>query len=170
MSDNLDRSGHLVAGTFVAGLTDAERDDLLHVGVERSFPRGSNLMFQGEPDDRVMVLLGGRVKVSRTDEHGHDLLLSIRDPGDVLGELAYIGGGDRVATVTALERVTASVIPAGVFRRHLETTPGVAVVLLEIVARRFRAATLERLQLGTLDTMARLSARIIELVERYGEV
>jgi CRP/FNR family cyclic AMP-dependent transcriptional regulator len=43
------------------------------------------------------------------------------------------------------------------------------VVLLEIVARRFRAATEQRSQLGTLDTMGRLAARILELAERYGE-
>jgi CRP/FNR family transcriptional regulator, cyclic AMP receptor protein len=42
-------------------------------------------------------------------------------------------------------------------------------VLLEIVARRFRAATEQRAQLGTLDTMGRLAARILDLAERYGE-
>ena len=126
-------------------------------------------MYQGEPDDRVVLLLAGRVKASRADGQGHDLLLSIRDPGDIVGELAFIGGGERVATVSALEPVTACVIPAGAFRAHLEATPRVAFVLLEVVARRFRLSTLERLQLGTLDTMGRLAARIVELAGRYGE-
>jgi CRP-like cAMP-binding protein len=125
-------------------------------------------MFQNEPDDRIMVLLDGRVKVTRTDEHGRDLLLSIRDPGDVLGELAFIDGQSRVASVTALDPAQALVMPAAIFRRHLETTPRVAVVLLEIVAHRFRDATVQRSQLGTLDTMARLATRIVELAERYG--
>lgn len=44
-----------------------------------------------------------------------------------------------------------------------------ALALLEVVARRFRQATLERLQLGTLDTMGRLAARLVALVDRYGE-
>jgi CRP-like cAMP-binding protein len=106
--------------------------------------------------------------VTRTDEHGRDLLLSIRDPGDVLGELAFIDGQSRVASVTSLDQVRALVMPAALFRRHLETTPRVAVVLLEIVARRFRDSTVQRSQLGTLDTMARLATRIVELAERYG--
>jgi CRP/FNR family cyclic AMP-dependent transcriptional regulator len=161
--------GELTAGTFFASLNDVERGSLLAIGVERAFPRGAVLMFQGDPDDRVMILLGGRVKVARTDEHGHDLMLSIRDPGDVLGELAFIDGGPRVATVSALESAQALVMPTAIFRRHLEATPRVAVVLLEIVARRFRAATEQRSQLGTLDTMGRLAARILELAERYGE-
>ena len=158
------------AGTFLADLTADERDALQEIGVTRSFPRGSVLMFQNEPDDRIMMVLEGRVKVTRTDEHGRDLLLSIRDPGDVLGELAFIDGQSRVASVTSLDPVRALVMPAAIFRRHLETTPRVAVVLLEIVARRFRDATVQRSQLGTLDTMARLATRIVELAERYGVV
>jgi CRP/FNR family transcriptional regulator, cyclic AMP receptor protein len=169
MNPTRQADGELTAGTFFAGLDAVERESLLARGVKRDFPRGAVLMFQEDPDDRVIVILGGRVKVVRIDEHGHDLMLSIRDPGDVLGELAFIDGGPRVATVSALESTQALVMPAEIFRRHLETTPRVAVVLLEIVARRFRAATEQRAQLGTLDTMGRLAARILDLAERYGE-
>jgi CRP-like cAMP-binding protein len=110
------------------------------------------------------------VKVTRTDQDGHELLLSIRDAGDVLGELSFIDGQPRIATVTALEAVEALVTPAQTFRRHLETTPRVAVVLLETVARRFRESTIKRSQFGSSDTLARLASRIVELAGRYGEV
>ena len=141
----------------------------MQLGVRRSFPRGAMLMFQNEPDERLMLLLGGRVKVTRVEQDGHELLLSVRDPGDVLGELAFIDGQPRIATVTTLEPVAALVMPARTFRLHLEATPRVAVVLLEVVARRFRETTLKRSQFAALDTMGRLAARIVELAERYGE-
>jgi CRP/FNR family transcriptional regulator, cyclic AMP receptor protein len=156
-------------GTFLAKLDDAEREALLALGIVRTFPRGAALMFQGEREDRTTMLLEGRVKVTRIDEHGHEALLSIRDPGDLLGELAFIDGDVRVATVVALEPVRALVASARDLRRHLETTPRVAVVLLEIVAGRFRDSTIKRSQFGTADTMGRLAARILELAERYGE-
>jgi CRP-like cAMP-binding protein len=159
----------VVDGTFLARLTAPQRADLERIGVIRDFPAGSALMFQLEPDDRVMVLLRGRVKVTRIEHDGRELLLSIRDPGDLLGELAFIGNQPRVATVTALEPVRALVVPAGAFRDHLTTTPQLAVVLLEIVARRFYDTTVQRSHFGALDTMGRLAARILELAERYGE-
>jgi CRP-like cAMP-binding protein len=162
-------SGGLVEGTFLAQLTPSEQAGLAGIGVTRDFPAGSALIFQGEADDRVMVLLTGRVKVSRIEPDGRELLLSIRDPGDLLGELAFIGSRPRVATVTAVEPVRATVIPAGVLRQHLETAPHLAVVLLEIMARRFHDATIQRSHFGALDTMGRLAARIIELADRYGE-
>ncbi len=161
--------GGLVPGTFLERLTEAERESLQAIGQRRRFPRGGVLMFQGEPDDRVMALLSGRVKVTRLESEGKEVMLSIRDPGDLLGELAFIDGEPRVATVTALEPVEALVMLGRVLRRHLETTPRVAVVLLEIVTRRFRESTLTRAQFGASDTMGRLASRIVELAERYGE-
>jgi CRP/FNR family cyclic AMP-dependent transcriptional regulator len=159
----------LVPETFLAELEEAEREPLYQLGVKRSFPPGSMLMFQGEPDERVMLLLAGRVKVSRVDQDGREVLLSIRDPGDVLGEVAFIDGQPRIANVAALEAVEAIVAPANALRRHLETTPRAAVVLLEIVTRRLRETTVKRSQFGASDTMGRLAARILELAQRYGE-
>jgi len=159
----------LASGTFLASLNSDEREALNGLGLRRSFPRGTVLMFQNEPDGRVMLLLAGRVKVTRLDHDGHEILLSIRDPGDVLGELALIDGLPHVATVTALEPVEALVTTAETFRHHLESTPRVAVALLEVVSRRFRETTLKRSQFSASDTMGRLAARIVELAERYGE-
>ncbi len=156
-------------GTFLALLDQPEREALDGLGVRRSFPRGALLMFQQEPGERVMILLSGRVKVAQVDEEGRELLLSIRDAGDVLGELAFIDHQPRLASVTALEPVSALVIPASAFRAHLERTPRVAVALLEVIARRFRETTIKRSQFAASDTLGRLAARIVELAERYGQ-
>jgi CRP/FNR family cyclic AMP-dependent transcriptional regulator len=134
-----------------------------------TFPSGSVLMYEGEPSDRVMILLAGQVKTTVVDAGGHETLLSIRDPGDVLGELASIDGEPRSATVTALGPVHALSISATAFRAHLETTPRVAVALLQVVARRFRESTLMSSQLTASDTIGRLAARLLELADRYGE-
>lgn len=157
-----------VPGTFFAQLADGERQGLLGLGVQRRFPSGTILMFEHEPDERVMLLLAGRVKVTAIGHDLREILLSLRDPGDVLGELAFIDGQPRAATVSALEPVEALVMPGQLFRTYLETTPRVAVVLLEIVARRFRDATAKRLQYAASDTMGRLAARLVELADRYG--
>jgi CRP/FNR family cyclic AMP-dependent transcriptional regulator len=158
----------VVAGSFVALLDEAEREALYRLGIRRVFPRGALLMFEQEPGERVMILLAGRVKISRVGEDGREVLLGLRDPGDVLGELAFIDGNPRIASATALEEVEAVVMPASTFRAHLESTPRVAVVLLEVVTQRVRDATVKLSQAGASDVIGRLAARIVELAERYG--
>ena len=157
-----------VSGTFLSLLDDVERAALLELGTHRGFPRGAVLMYEGEPGERVMILEEGRVKVTRIEPGGHETMLSIRDPGDVVGEVSLIDERPRLATVTALERVRALVIASSVFRAHLERTPRVAVALLEVEMRRFRETTLKRSQFAASDTIGRLAARIVELSERYG--
>lgn len=158
----------LVPGTFLTVLDEGERAALAGLGIVRPFPRGALLMFEHEPSERVMILLSGRVKVSRLNDDGHELLLSIRDPGDVLGELGFIDGEPRIASVAALEPVSALVVSSAAFRAHLERAPRVAVALLEVVIRRFRETTVKRSQSSAADTMGRVAARILELCERYG--
>jgi CRP/FNR family transcriptional regulator, cyclic AMP receptor protein len=161
-------AANIAAGTFLALLDRTERDALDDLGVVQAFPRASLLMFEGEPGERVMVLLAGRVKVSRVDHDGRELILSIRDPGDVLGELAFIDGNPRLASVSALEPVKVLVISSRLFRAHLERTPRVAVALLQVITRRFRETTDKRAQFAESDTLGRLAERIVELAERYG--
>lgn len=162
-------SGAPAPGTFLDLLTDAEREALTAIGRERAFPRGTVLMYQDEPADRVVILLEGRVKVTRLEGDGRESLLSIRDPGDLLGELSFVNGHPRLATVSTIEPVRALVTTAEELRRHLERTPRVAVVLLEALVSRFRESTLKRSQFANSDTLGRLAARIVELAERYGE-
>lgn len=158
----------IVSGTFLALLDDAERAALSGLGTPREFPRGAILMYEGEPGERVMILESGRVKVTRIEAGGHEAMLSIRDPGDVVGELSLIDERPRLASVTALEPVRVLVIASTLFRAHLERTPRVAVALLEVETLRFRETTLKRSQFAASDTVGRLAARIVELSERYG--
>ena len=157
-----------IPGTFISLLDTTEREALLELGTYRGFPRGSVLMYEGEPGERVMILEEGRVKVTKIEPGGHEMMLSIRDPGDVIGEMSLIGEYLRLATVTALEPVRALVVASSVFRGHLERTPRVAVALLEVEMRRLRETTLKRSQFAASDTLGRLAARIVELTERYG--
>ena len=157
-----------VPGTFLSLLDGTERGALLELGTHRGFPRGSVLMYEGEPGERVMILEEGRVKVARIEPGGHETMLSIRDPGDVIGEMSLIDELPRLATVTALEPVRALVVASSVFRRHLERAPRVAVALLEVEMRRLRETTLKRSQFAASDTIGRLAGRIVELSERYG--
>lgn len=162
------RSTTALPGTFLASLTASERADLERLAVRRRFPTGAVMMFEHEPGERVMILVRGRVKISSIRDDGRELMYNIRDPGDVLGELSVVDDEPRVATISALDPVEALVISADTFRAHLETTPRLAVMLLETITRRFRETTRMRSQFATSDTMGRVAARIVELAERHG--
>ena len=126
-------------------------------------------MHQGEPGDRVLILLAGHVKASSNDSHGREMVLSFRGPGDVLGELSFSHGEPRSSNVTAIEPVAAQALAASEFRGYLEQRPAAALALIDVISRRFRDANRKRVQFGDLDTVGRMAARLVELCERYGD-
>jgi CRP-like cAMP-binding protein len=138
-------------------------------GVRRRFRKGQALFHQGGSSDRVVILLGGRVKVSTVTEEGREVVLAFRGPGDMLGELSAIDGEPRSATVEAIEPVEALAVAASDFRSFLTANPEVALLLLQMLSRRLRDADRKRVEYAAHDTVGRVAARLVELAERYGE-
>lgn len=62
----------------------------------------------------VVVLLAGTAKVQATRPDGSAAILALRRAGDIVGELAVVGGGSerRSASVVALEPLRGRAIPA----------------------------------------------------------
>src|SRR4051812_1426025 len=107
--------------SFVDRLSPAELQALRERARPQRFPRGGLLMAERQLGDRVLILIRGRVKVSRATPAGRDAVLGFRGAGELVGELAALDGQPRSGTVTALEQVDALAIADDVFRGFLET-------------------------------------------------
>jgi CRP/FNR family cyclic AMP-dependent transcriptional regulator len=154
--------------TFLALLSDTDRRALLDLGGPRHFARGEHLMHQGEPGDRVLLLIEGHVKATFIDRHGQEMVLSFRGPGDVLGELSFARAEPRSSSVIAIEPAEARALAASDFRSFLQRQPTAAMTLIDVIGRRFRDSNHARIQFGASDTIGRIAARLVELCERYG--
>jgi CRP/FNR family cyclic AMP-dependent transcriptional regulator len=155
--------------TLLQLLSQGDRDELLKLGGKRRFARGEHLMHQGEPGDRILILLQGHVKASFVEPQGREMVLSFLGPGDLLGELSFRYAEPRSSSVTAIEPVEAQALAASEFRAYLERRPTAALILIDVLSRRFRDANRKRVQFGALDTIGRIAARLTELCERYGD-
>lgn len=113
-------------------------------------------------------MLSGRLKVSTIASTGKELLLAVRDPGDLLGELSAIDRRPRSATVTALQPTEVSVIPAELFVEYLAETPAAALGVLRMITGRLRDADHKRIEFGAHDATVRVSRRLLEMADRFG--
>jgi hypothetical protein len=85
-------------------------------------------MTEGERADQVIVIFGGRTKVS-VDEDGAERVLAVRGLGELVGERAALQASVRSATVTALEMVWALVVPSEDFAGFVTDHPRVLDIL-----------------------------------------
>jgi CRP/FNR family transcriptional regulator, cyclic AMP receptor protein len=158
-----------MAGAFLDALTEAEADDLRAVGRRRAYGANVTLFHQGDEAGPVLVLLDGRVKVVALTPAGREVIVAVRGPGDLLGEMAAFDGQPRSATVATLEPVDALLVPGSAFAAFLERRPRVALVLLRMVAERLRYADAQQADFATHDVVGRVAHRLVELCERFGE-
>jgi CRP-like cAMP-binding protein len=126
------------------------------------------LFHENDPSDHVLLIEQGRVKISCNTPEGRELLLAIRGPGDLVGELAALDHQPRSATVAALERVEGQMIGAARFTQFLEEHPRVAVALLALISRDLRDSDRKRVEFGAFDVAERIVRRLVELAEQYG--
>ena len=73
------------------------------------------------------------MKVSSDTAGGTEVVLAVRGPGALLGELSAVDGGPMSATVTALEPVTALAVPPPEFERYLLAHGRVSVLLMRVL-------------------------------------
>jgi CRP-like cAMP-binding protein len=157
-----------MSGAFLDSLTETEAEDLRSIGRERSYAANVTLFHHGDETGPVIVLLDGRVKVVSPTVADREVIVAVRGPGELLGELSAIDGEPRSATVTTLEPVQALLVPGSAFASFLDRRPRVALVILRVVAGRLRYADAQQAGFATHDVVGRVAQRLVEMSERFG--
>ncbi|GEM_PF-1620774 len=95
-----------------AGLTAADIEDLIAIAEEKSAKKGDKLFTEGEPGEVLMVVLEGKVEVTKREAP-----LATLEGGSVLGEMSLLGGDTRSASAAAATDVKYLAIRNGPFQK-----------------------------------------------------
>lgn len=154
---------------FLAELGPGHIEALRTRGWRRRFARGAVLFQEGGSSEQVMIVLSGRVKISHFTADGREIILAVRGPGELLGELSAIDQEPRSATALAAEPVEALVMTVEDFQQFVSTTPHAAMVMLVGLVRRLREADRKRIEFAAFDTVGRVALRLLDLAKQFGE-
>ncbi|ANZ15378.1 Crp/Fnr family transcriptional regulator [Streptomyces noursei] len=149
---------------FARALTAQESEGVLALGRRKRYAADAQLLVEGDRSSHVVIILQGWVTVSvATDRGATRLILGLRGPGELLGEMAALDSHPRSATVRALGPIEAQVISGDAFRRFLALHPRVSSLVMRQLTFRLRSADQERSALASLTVLQRLAARLTEL-------
>jgi CRP/FNR family transcriptional regulator, cyclic AMP receptor protein len=116
-----------------------------------------------EPSTDVYFLLSGEVRVLMRTASGKEVILSEMRAGELFGELAALDGVKRSANVTALTRGEVCVMPAGIFRELVFSSPAIADRLFRILSGRIRELNGRLMEQTVLDLRHRLYSELLRL-------
>lgn len=114
-----------------------ERKIKYNMANEETYQDGQIIFNEGSPGDWVYVILSGSVEISK-DVRGRKDIIEKLQPGDVFGELGFIGGIKRTATARAVGETTIGVIDRGLLEKEYNQLSGQFRSILEIIVLRFK--------------------------------
>jgi CRP/FNR family cyclic AMP-dependent transcriptional regulator len=154
--------------TFLDSLPTADRDAMLRAGHKQQWSAGETMFHEGDPAGSAVIVLAGLLKIHKQTAAGGEVILALRGPGDLLGEVSAVAGAVRTAHATALEQVEGVTIAVPDLRALLSRQPRLSLALLEMVMVRLRTADSRRLEYATAESLPRVTSRLVELAERFG--
>ena len=154
--------------TFWSALGPDEAAELRARGVRRTIAAGQPLWHVGQRADRVVIVVAGTVKICRPSLDGREVVLAFYGPGELVGELAALDGGERSASVFALEAVEVLAVAPDDFRAFLAAHPSASLALVQRLGQRLRYADAKIIEFASFDALGRVAMRLTELCERFG--
>ncbi|WP_102141974.1 Crp/Fnr family transcriptional regulator [Mycobacterium hubeiense] len=133
------------------------------------FPRGHTVFAQGDPGDRLFIIINGKVKIGRRMDDGRENLLAIMGPSDMFGELSIFDPGPRTSTATAVSAVQAMSMDRAALRRWIAGWPQTGEQLLQVLARRLRRTQDALSDMIFTDVPGRVAKQLLHLARRFGE-
>jgi signal transduction histidine kinase len=117
------------------GLSDDELQKLMDMAEPVFLRAGDVLIKQGEPGDSAYVVIKGHFEVQK--QTGQSLIkIDVRNPGDVVGEMALLSRAPRNATLIAKTDGEVLRIPQEAFEKLLQSSTTAAMAVLHWVMSR----------------------------------
>jgi CRP-like cAMP-binding protein len=132
------------------------------------FPPGHMVFAEGEPGDRLYIIVSGKVKVGRCSPDGGQNLLTIMGPSDMFGELAIFDPGPRTSSATTITDVRAVSMDRDALRAWIADRPEIAGQLLRVLARRLRRTNNDMADLIFTDVPGRVAKQLLHLGQQFG--
>ncbi|WP_295624734.1 CRP-like cAMP-activated global transcriptional regulator GlxR [uncultured Corynebacterium sp.] len=155
------------AGVFQGVDPEAVQNLLVELETVR-FPRGTTIFNEGEPGDRLYIIIDGKVKLARHSSDGRENLLTIMGPSDMFGELSIFDPGPRTSSAVCVTEVTAASMNSDLLHQWINDHPDISGQLLRMLARRLRRTNNSLADLIFTDVPGRVAKALLQLANRFG--
>ncbi|CAA9404877.1 MAG: cAMP-binding proteins - catabolite gene activator and regulatory subunit of cAMP-dependent protein kinases [uncultured Propionibacteriaceae bacterium] len=152
-----------------AGLEDEAASALSAAMGTLKLNRGQVLFHEGDAEDRLYVVVSGKIKLGRSGSAGRENLLAVLGPGQMFGELSVFDPGPRSTTATAVTACELRTLEHEELTGWLTGRPEVVLGLLGQLAARLRRANDVVADLVFSDVPGRVAKALLDLAKRFGD-
>ena len=151
-------------------LSDEKIDEIKKYFTLREYPKGSMIILEEEYGDVVFLVKKGTIKITRVNDEGKEVILSLMGENDMVGEMSVIDGESRSANVLAQENCELYAIRSEDFLSLLKENFEISLSLMGELANRIRKSDQHIEALSLSDAEHRIGVSILNLAEELGVI
>jgi CRP-like cAMP-binding protein len=166
--DAAERRQALAKTQLFQALQPNDLDTILARAMVKRVLRGEMIRRRGDPGTGMVIIVSGRVRISLVSEGGREVTLTVLGPGEVLGEMTLLDGGECSADATAQEDCVLLALERTAFLRLLRSNSDLCLHLMSVLCQRLRRSNAALEDMALLDLSTRLGRLLLRLCEDYG--
>ena len=160
---------HISTGGLFEEVPEEEKEALGELFTHLRLRKNQPVYRAGDSSDTLYVVMEGRVRLTRVTEDGRELTLEILEPGDIFGELAIAGEGERTGSAEAVEDSVVCAVKRDDFEKVVRESPGFSMSLTRLMGGRLMRVENRLENLLFRGVRDRLMTLFRDLASRYGE-
>ncbi|WP_135551317.1 Crp/Fnr family transcriptional regulator [Paenibacillus cymbidii] len=151
-------------------LNAQELERVEEITIPRIVSKKAIIFTEGSEKETVYFILDGLVKTYKTDENGHEQIVSFLKTGDMFPHTGFFNQHPYPATAEAIVDTNLLAIPVRLFERLMINTPTIAIKMLRVMGDKIRELQ-EKLQvLSGQDVKHRVLSFLLQLAEQHGHM
>lgn len=153
---------------IMRGLAPADMRALLNRFAYARFGPGECIYPEGQTDERLYIVVDGKVKIGWRSAEFPEKLLAVLGPSEIFGAESMFDCGPRTGSATALTAVLVAVIDRDALRDCIDGNPHITEQLMRVLARNLQRAEDLITDLNFTDVPGRIAKQLLHLAQRFG--
>ncbi|GAP13362.1 transcriptional regulator, Crp/Fnr family [Longilinea arvoryzae] len=157
------------SATLFAGLPDAEVQRIAAAAHLKQMPAGEYFFLQGDPAERIYLLVEGRLKLSQSAADGQQALLRVIGAGSLFGAVALAQAKEYPVSAQAAADSQAVYWTPLELMEFVKKSPELAINAMKVMAEHVQEFQDRYLQLATERVERRLARTLLRLAAQTGK-
>lgn len=154
---------------LLSKLSEDEIERLVTYSRVEHYPAGERIFDKDSLGSCMMLVLHGSVRTSSISIDGKEIVFRIMEPGEFVGEIAALDGGNRSADAFAMADCELLVLQRRDFIPLVEKHSDICLMLIKILCERSRKTSEQVEDLLFRHAEARIAKALLQLSERFGQ-
>lgn len=149
-------------------LTHEELERIWNIATLRTYPKRAIIFMEGSDKDAVFFIQEGLIKAYKTDDNGHEQIVSFLKTGDMFPHTGFFDASPYPATAKAVVDTKLLIIPLQAFEQLMIDTNNISIKVMRAMSEKIIELQIRLQELTGQDVQDRGLAFLLKLAENYG--